>query len=154
MKMFFFSQYIHMNIFLINIVTNNKRDIIRYGDDNLVHRCAIFHCQSSIEVVLMIHNVIICHLFANPPPSPWTDDVINGQPLRRGSVLGVQQVNVETMVSPIACGLMSCFPNSNKEAPFQSGFRKFLKIKSSQNARSCTENVNLTGRGNFLNMSI
>ena len=53
------------------------------------------------------------------------------QPLTRGSVLDVQQVNVETMVSPIACGLMSCFPNSNKEAPFQSGFSKFLKIKSS-----------------------
>ena len=102
----------------------------------------------------MIHDFIICHLLANLPPSPWTDDVINEQPLTRGSVLGVQQVNFETMASPISCGLMSCFPNSNKEAPFQSGFNKFLKIKSSLNALSCTENVNLTGRGNFLNMSI
>ena len=85
---------------------------------------------------------------------PAHHNVIDEQPLTKGSVLVVQQVNLETMVSPISCGLMSCFPNSNKEAPFQSGFKKFLKIKSSLNARSCAPNVNLTRQGNILDMTI
>ena len=119
-----------------------------------MHCCALFHCYIGVEVVSTIPNVIICHLLANPPPSPWTDDVINEQQHTKGSVLVVQQVNLETMVSPISCGLMSCFPNSNKKAPFQSGFNKFLKIKSSLNARSCAPNVNLTRQGNILDMTI